>query len=148
MIAHNIKKETKRFYDHVTYIVMSTDNMPPTLLEHQSTEILLQIFAFLPFRELIKAFFGLNSYINSVIQLVRSASYEIDSNNVDAINLLQLFPSQTGRLIVANVEMVDFTSLNNLRSLTLKYGTHAQFNIIRPQYFPILEILRIKGNGS
>jgi hypothetical protein len=79
---------------------------------------------------------------------VRSASYEIDSNNVDAINLLQLFPSQTGRLIVANVEMVDFTSLNNLRSLTLKYGTHAQFNIIRPQYFPILEILRIKGNGS
>ncbi|UJR12792.1 hypothetical protein I4U23_016966 [Adineta vaga] len=31
----------------------------------------------------------------------------------------------------------------NLRSLTLKYGTENQFNSIRPQYFPQLEILRI-----
>jgi hypothetical protein len=42
--------------------------------------------------------------------------------------------------------MIDLTSLINLRSLRLKYGSNTQFDTIRPENFPILEILHIKGN--
>jgi hypothetical protein len=122
---------------------MSNDGKNRTLLEHLPVEIFLQIFTFFPLQELIKAFFGLNSHIDSIIRLLRSASHTINCNNNDAINLLHLFSAQISRLVIVDAETVDFTSFINLRSLTLKYGTHAQFNSIRPQYFPMLEILHV-----
>jgi hypothetical protein len=39
-------------------------------------------------------------------------------------------------------------SLNNLRSLTLNYGTYEEFDSICPLHLPMLEILRIKGKVS
>jgi hypothetical protein len=125
---------------------MSGDNIRPMLLEDLPTEIFLKIFTSLSLQELSTAFSGLNSHIDSVIQLVRDAKHIVKYNDVEAINLLQLFSAKITRLVVINVEMVDFTSLNNLRALTLKYGTESQVNSIRPQYFPILEILHIHGN--
>ncbi len=127
---------------------MSCNNTQPTSLEHLPTEIFLQIFALLPFRETITAFFGLNHYIDSVIRSVRNASHVVRYNDVDAINILHLFPTQIVRLIIVNVEMVDFMSLNNLRSLTLNYGTYEEFDSICPLHLPMLEILRIKGKVS
>ncbi len=124
----------------------SNDNARPMSLEDLPTEIFLQIFAFLHLRELVTAFFGLNSYINSVIQSVRGITYLVKYNGDDKTNLLHLFPTQIGRLVIVSVEMVDFTSLTNLRSLTLKYGTSTQFDSIRPQNIPMLEILHIIGN--
>jgi hypothetical protein len=124
----------------------SGDNIRPMLLEDLPTEIFLQVFTFFSLEELFKAFSGLNSHIDSVIRLVRGASHVVKYNDVEAINLLQLFSAKISRLVVINVEMVDFTSLINLRSLTLKYGTEKQYDSIRPQYFPMLEILHIQGN--
>ncbi len=118
-------------------------NKHRTLLEHLPIEIFLQIFVFFPLDELVKSFFGLSSYIDSLIRSVRNANHMIIYNNNDAINLLHSFSSQINRLVIIHSESVDFKSLINLRSLTLKYGTHAQFNSIRPQYFPMLEILHI-----
>lgn len=125
---------------------MSSNNTRPMLFEYLPTEIFLQIFAFLPFRDIVTAFFDLNSYINSVIRLVKDASHVVKHNDVDGINLLNLFPTQIGRLIIINAENADFTTLINLRSLTLKYGTQKQFDSILPQHFPMLEILHIRGN--
>ena len=125
---------------------MSTNNTLPTLLEDLPVEIFLQIFGSLSLREIATTFFGLNSYIDSIIRSVRGVSRLVSYNNVNAIQDLHLLPFLISRLIVVNVEMVDFTPLINLRSLVLKYGTRAQFNGIRPQYFPTLEILYIKGN--
>jgi hypothetical protein len=124
----------------------SSDNTHPTLLEHLPNEIFLQIFTFFSLRDIVKVFFGLNSYIDSLIRLLTNASHVIKYNDVDGINLLQLFPSQFGRLVVINAEQADFTSLINLRSLTLKYGTSARFDIIHPLHFPLLEILGVTGN--
>ncbi|CAF1363843.1 unnamed protein product [Adineta steineri] len=125
---------------------MSNDKISLTLLEHLPVEIFLQIFAFLPWRELVTSFSGLNFYIDSIIQSVRGKSHGIRYNDIDAMNLLQLFPALIDRLVVVNANIVDLSSLTNLRSLTLEYGTKAQLNTIRPHYFPKLEILHIKGN--
>ena len=125
---------------------MTGDNTHRMLLEYLPTEIFLQVFAFLPLQDIVRVFFGLNSYIDSIIRLVRNVSHTVKYNDIDAINLLQSFRIQIGRLVIINVEMADFTSLINLRSLTLKYGTKRQFEAIHPQYFPLLEILHIKGN--
>jgi hypothetical protein len=116
------------------------------LFEPFPTEIFLQIFTFFSLQELLTAFSGLNSYIDSVIRLVRNVSHVVRHNDIDGMNLLQSFPTNIVRLVIVNFEIIDFTSLINLRSLTLKYGTETQFDSIRPQYFPLLEILHIKGN--
>jgi hypothetical protein len=127
---------------------MSTVNTIPSLLEHLPVEILLQIFGLLTLREISTTFLGLNSYIDSIIRYVRGATHMVSCNDGNAIKLLHLLPTLISRVIIVNFEMVDFTSLINLRSLILKYGTQAQFNSIRPQHFPMLEILYIKGNES
>jgi hypothetical protein len=121
----------------------NNNNTHRTLLEHFPVEIFLQIFTFFPIQELFKAFFGLNSHIDSIIRSVRNASHTINCNNNDAINFLHLFSAQISRLVIVDADAVDFTLLINIRSLTLKYGTYAQFNSIRPQYFPMLEILHL-----
>jgi hypothetical protein len=125
---------------------MSSNDIHPMLLEDLPTEIFLQIFTFFSLEEVSAAFSGLNSRIDSVIQLVRDAKHVVKYNDVEAINLLQLFSTLISRLVVINVEMVDFSSLINLRSLTLKYGTQIQFDSIDAQHFPMLEILHIRGN--
>ena len=124
-------------------MIMSRDYSLPTSLEHLSTEIFLQIFSSLPLRELVPTFFNLNSYIDSIIRFMRNVNHVVNYNDTKALNLLHLFPSQIGRLVIVNAESVDFTALINLRSLTLRYSSRAQFDSIRPQYFPMLEILHI-----
>jgi hypothetical protein len=125
---------------------MSNDGKSPTLLEHLPVEIFLQIFDLFPLQHLAASFFGLNSYIDSIIRSVRSKNHGVRDNDIDAINLLKLFPTSIDRLVIINSETVDLTSLINLRSLSLERGTHTQLNTIRPHYFPMLEILHIKGN--
>jgi hypothetical protein len=127
---------------------MSSVNTRPTLLEHLPVEIFLQIFDFLPLQDLVTAFSGLNFYINSIIRSVTGISHVVKYDDVDAINLLQLFPTHIGRLVLFLSETMDFTSLTNVRSLTIRYGTSAQFDSIRPQYFPMLEMLHIHASKS
>jgi hypothetical protein len=128
---------------------MSSDSTLPTSLERLPVEIFLQIFAFLPLQELVKTFFGLNSNINSIIQSSDSKlSHVISYGDADAINLLYLFAIQIKRLVIIRAGKVDFNSLINLGSLTLRYGTRAQYDSIRPQHFPKLEILHIYAGES
>jgi hypothetical protein len=115
------------------------------LLEDLPTELFLQIFGFLSLRDIVTGFFGLNSYIDSIIRSIRDASHAVKYNDIDALNLLHLFPSHIGRLMIINVEMANLTPLINLRSLGLKYGTKKQLDTIRPQNFPMLETLHIRG---
>ncbi len=125
---------------------MSNDEKSPTLLEHLPVEIFLKIFDLFPLQHLFTSFFGLNSYIDSIIQSVRNKNHGVRYNDIDAINLLKFFPTSIDRLVIINSETVDLTSLINLRSLSLERGTPTQLNTIRPHYFPMLEILHIKGN--
>ncbi len=127
---------------------MDKDNTCSTLLEYLPTEIFLQIFAFFHLQELVTTFSGLNTNIDSIIQLVRTANHVVRFNDINAIHLLHSFPTQIARLTIVNAETIDLTPLINLRSLTLKYGTETQFASIRPENFPLLEILHIRGNQS
>ncbi len=122
---------------------MSSHNTLPTLLEHLPIEIVLRIFDFLSLQEIVKAFSGLNSYLNLIISSAIGISHVVKYNDATAINLLHLFTTQIRRLVITSSETVNFTSLINLRSLTLRYATSAQLDSIRPQYFPMLEILHI-----
>jgi len=122
------------------------DNTNPTSLEDLPGEIFLQIFTFFSLRNIVTMFFDLNSYINAMIRLVQDVSLKVEYHDTDAINLLESFPGQIRHLVINNIENTDFMLSMNLRSLTLKYGTQAQFNTIRPQYVPLLETLRITGN--
>ncbi|UJR18864.1 hypothetical protein I4U23_021992 [Adineta vaga] len=113
--------------------------------EHLPVEILAEIFTFLSLPELVKAFCNLNSYIDSIIQSVNTVKYMVmvRYNETVAINLLRFCPAAIVRLTIIHATTVDLTSLINLRSLTLKYGTHIQFNSIRPQYFSKLKVLHL-----
>ena len=122
---------------------MANENVLPTSMEQLPTEIFLQIFGYFHLRELISAFFGLNSHINSILQAMRSARHVVQYNDPDAVQLLQVFSKQIERLIIIKMDMIDLTSLSNLRSLTLKYTSNAQLKSIRAQDFPLLEILHI-----
>ena len=124
---------------------MSNDTSP-TLLEELPVEIFLQVLAPFSLSEIVKTFSGLNSYINSCIQAVTTANHTVTYSDTSAADFLCLFPTQIGRLIITHSPTVDFTPLLNLRSLTLKYGTPAQFDGIRPQHFPQLEILHLCGS--
>jgi hypothetical protein len=123
--------------------MMSSDNTLPTLLEHLPIEIILRIFDFFSLQEIVKAFSGLNSYLNSIINSAIGISHVVRYDDATAINLLHLFTTQIRRLVITSSETVGFTSLINLRSLTLRYATSAQVDGIRPQYFLMLEILHI-----
>jgi hypothetical protein len=69
---------------------MSNVNVLPTSIEQLPTEIFLQIFGYFHLQELSSIFFGLNSHINSIVQSVRNASYVVQHNDPDAVQLLQV----------------------------------------------------------
>ncbi len=133
-------------YVYILFTNMTTEDRSRTLIEHLPTEIFFQIFGFLHLQELVTAFSGLNSHIDSIIRSVRDVSLIVRYNDTNALKLLQSFSDQIGHLSVLSVETVDLTSLPNLRSLVLKYGSYAQWDSIRPENMPLLEILHIKGN--
>lgn len=124
------------------------DETRPTLLENLPGEIFLQIFTHFSLRDIVKIFFDLNSYMNTMVQLVQDVSLKVEYHDSDAIHLLESFPGQIRHLVMDNIEKTDFTLSWNLRSLTLKYSTRIQLNTIRPQYIPRLETLRITGNAQ
>jgi len=126
--------------------MISNDNIRPTLLEHLPVEIFQQIFVLLSLQEIVTAFLGLNSHIDSIIRSLKDISHTVRCNDVTAINLLHLFSTQISHLVIVNAKTVNFTSLINLRSLILKYGTDAQFDSIRPQHFPMLNSLHIHAS--
>ena len=127
---------------------MNRENTCSMLFEYLPIEILHQIFAMLSLEELIKAFSGLNGYINSIIRSMRGMSHTVKCNELDMICLVQVFPAQISRLVISYTSHMNFTPLTNLRSLTLRYGTPAQFDSIRPHHFPLLEILHIYESKS
>jgi hypothetical protein len=127
----------------ITNTMMSTNKTLPTLLEHLPIEIILLIFDFLSLQEIVKAFSELNIYFNSIIDSAIGISHMVKYNDPTAIKLLHLFTTQIRRLVITSSDMVNFISLINLRSLTLRYATCAQLDSIRPQYCPTLEILHI-----
>jgi hypothetical protein len=117
----------------------------PTKIEYLPVEIFLEIFALFSLEEIVNSFCGLNSHIDSIIRCIKSASHTIRSKDTKAAGLLSLYPDQIGRLFIARGVTIDFTSLINLRSLTIESGTIAQLNGIRTKHFPMLEILHIYG---
>ena len=129
---------------------MMTSNTPlPTLFEHLPMELVLRLFDYFSLQEILRAFSGLNSSLDSMITSMIDRSHVIKYNDATASHLLRLFPTQIGRLVIINSKAVDFTPLINLRSLTLRYATSTQLDSIRPRYFPMLEILHLYvGEGS
>jgi hypothetical protein len=107
---------------------MSAIDAQPTKIEHLPVEIFLEIFALFSLEEIISSFFGLNSRINSIIRCAKCISHTISSSDTTAVDLLNLCPTQIGRLILASSGKVNFTSLINLRSLTITFGSIAQFD--------------------
>lgn len=109
----------------------------------QHTSDINRIFSFFSLEELVTSFFYLNSNINSIIQGFKSAIHTVNTNNNKSIDLLNKFSTQIGQLLIHSSANVNLMSLVNLRSLKIIYATPAQLNRIRPEYFPILEILHI-----
>lgn len=113
--------------------------------EHLPVEIVLQIFAYFPFSDLMKTFFGLNTSIDSIIYSMSNLSEVVRFYDTESIRLLYSFANHIIRLVI-NDPSIDLKPFHNLRSLTLKYGSQTQFDSIRPEHHPLLQILRIKGN--
>jgi hypothetical protein len=93
---------------------MSTDNTRPTSLEYLPVETFLKIFASLSLQEIVTAFSGLNSYIESIIRSLRDKSHAVRYNDTKAIDLMYLFSAQIGCLVLKHPVSADFTSLINL----------------------------------
>ncbi len=125
---------------------MNSVDTQRTIIEHFSIEIFREIFDFFSLDEIIVSFFGLNSYIDSIIRSINTARHVVSSNDTKAVDLLNSFPTQIGRLILSFSGKVNFTSLINLRSLTIQFGSAVQFDGIRPEHFPTLEILHIESS--
>jgi hypothetical protein len=132
---------------HITFSTMSIHDTHATSFERLPVEIFLQIFSSLSLQEIVTAFFDLNSYINAIIRCVKDGNHTVAYNDTKAVDLLHSFPTQFCQLIITYSPAADLTSLINLRSLTIKYGTLAQLDGIRPEHFPMLEILHIR-NGK
>ena len=79
---------------------------------------------------------------------MRSTSHIVRYNHHNMMELLYVFSNQINHLLIVDVLMVNFTSFINLRSFILKYDTGRQLDSIRPQYFPMLEILYMKKMNS
>jgi hypothetical protein len=124
---------------------MNTNNAPVTKLGSLPNEILLQIFGLFSFKEIIKTFSGLNFYLDSTIRSINDGNLHVHLNDVESVNHINLYPNQIRRLILIHSPNVNFMLSINLRSLTIKYGTISQINSIRPEHFPMLEILHICG---
>lgn len=124
---------------------MNIGSTQRTSIEHLPFEIFLKIFASFSFEEILHAFSGLNSHIDSIIRCVNDGNHAVTYSDTKAIQLLTSYPTQICRLIIVHSPNVNFASLRNLRSLTIKYGTLAQLDSIRPSNFPLLEILHICG---
>jgi hypothetical protein len=131
----------------ITFSTMSMHDTHATLFEHLPIEIFLEIFALFSLEEIVTSFFGLNSHINSIIRCIKDGNHTVTNNDTKAVDLLHSFPTQICRLITLNLN-VNFTSLINLRSLTIKYGNLAQLDRIRPEHLPMLEILHIRYGKS
>jgi hypothetical protein len=127
---------------------MNNDDIQPTTFERLPVRIFLKVFATLSLQEIITAFWDLNSHINSIIHYVKNGNHTVTNDDTKAVDLLHLFPTIICRLIIMNSPNVDFTLLLNLRSLTIKYGSVTQFNVVRPEHFRMLEILHIHGGKS
>ena len=105
-------------------------------------EIFQHIFALLSSQDLDRAFSGLNSYIDSIIQSMINLSITVMyKNRTNTMRFLHLFARRISRLVMHVWEIPDFDCLLNLRSLILKNGTRAQLDCIRPHNFPLLEYL-------
>ncbi|CAF1284603.1 unnamed protein product [Adineta ricciae] len=127
---------------------MNNNNELVTLFEHLPVHIFFEIFDLLSLKEIKTSFFDLNTHINSIIRSIKCAIHTIDNDDNEAVDILHFFPTQITRLIVTHAKSLDFTSLINLRSLTIERGTFKQLDDIRPKYFPRLEILHIDDNKS
>lgn len=136
-----------RHISHLPCETMSDNNNDEyqTSLEHLPVEIVLQIFAYFSFSELIQTFFGLNTSIDSIIYSMRNQSEVVRFDDIESIHRLYLFANNIIRLVITDPS-IDLIPFRNLRSLTLKYGSQTQLDSIRPEHFPLLQMLRIKGN--
>ena len=119
------------------------NNTRAMLFEQLPLEIFLHVFASFSLSEIVTTFSALNSRIDAYIEAVTQTTHTISYSDTKAIDLVRLFPTQIGRLIITHTPVVDLTPLTNLRSLTIRYGTVTQFDGIRPHHFPRLEILHL-----
>lgn len=126
---------------------MSNEARFATQLEHLPAEVWLKIFAFIPLPQLVPSFLGLNAHIDAIVRSVRRQRHVVRCNDADAVHFLRLFPATISHLMIVNSDMADLTPCTNLRSLTLKWGTIAQLDSIRPCHLPLLEVLHIKGKA-
>ncbi|CAF1289680.1 unnamed protein product [Adineta ricciae] len=111
--------------------------------EHLPVEVILLIFDFFSLQQLLASFLNLNSFVNSVIRSVRHKYHGVKNNNIDAIRVLQVFPTVVDRLVIRYSNAANFKSLINLRSLSLQCSTSTQLYSVQPNNFPHLEILHI-----
>ena len=93
-----------------------------TLIKQPSVEIFLELFASFSLNEIVKAFSDLKCSIDTSIQAIINDIYILTYNDTTTINLLLSYSTSIGRLIVTHSPVVDFTSLINLQSLTVRWN--------------------------
>lgn len=114
---------------------------------HFPNEIFLQIFEFLDLHAIVKAFFGINKRYDSLLSSLKSVSLVVASKgNVSIEKNLCQYSAAIVHFVVDRVPKFTFTctTLTNIRSLTIKYGTQNHYDSVRPFNFPLLEYLHIE----
>lgn len=127
---------------------IDVDTKPKTIsfLEQLPNEVFLQIFALLDLSEIVNAFSGMNKRFDSLISNLKYLSQVMSRNSIPMKDeMLHQYTSSIVRLVVDRMSKFSLTSvtLNNVRSLTIKYGSQTQYDDVRPSNFPLLEYLHI-----
>ena len=116
-------------------------------LEQLPNEIMLGIFAFLDLGLLVNAFSSIFEHYNRLLLSLAHVNLEVMRDNHATIEkILPQYVDSVVRFVAVKVPNFNFTSmaLANVRSPTIKYGNQAQYDSVRPRYFPLLEYLNVE----
>ena len=116
-----------------------------TTIEQLPSEVLLDIFEYLPSHDLYEAFSGLNARLATVCTSLFNLHLTLHEDWDDQKRVLPSFATHVRTLIVKHDEPIDFSSLPNIRSLKLCMPTANQCDAIEAHLLPQLEHLSIEN---
>ena len=116
-----------------------------TTLEQLPSEVLLEIFDYLPPHDLYEAFTGLNAHLTTVCTSLFNLHLTLHEDWDDQRRALPSFAAHVRTLIVKHDEPIDFSALPNIRSLKLCRPTANQCDAIEAHMLPQLEHLAIEN---
>ena len=118
-------------------------------LEQLPNEIFIEIFQYIPMRNLHRSFHGLNHRINSILGSVPTPLAFRWVRREEICNpYVTFFAARIRKLLVRHSAPLNLVHFPNIRHLELERPTIEQCNEIQPHTIPHLEYLRINNNNT